>query len=109
MEDPCWAKVSPLARDLVRKLLNTDQKARLSAEQILGHNWFMGDGEVVSRARKVMGFEDVKESVQQEERDLVELKVERGKKRRENEDMEVDGSRTMRRKARDKRKTQQGI
>jgi hypothetical protein len=35
MTGPCWAKVSLQVKDLVTEMLNTNQKDRLSAEQIL--------------------------------------------------------------------------
>ena len=49
MRGLCWTKVSHLARDLVSKLLVIDQEKRLSAEQILSHQWFQGDTVVVDR------------------------------------------------------------
>eukprot|EP00092_Neocalanus_flemingeri_P027694 GFUD01030059.1.p1 GENE.GFUD01030059.1~~GFUD01030059.1.p1 ORF type:complete len:517 (+),score=176.52 GFUD01030059.1:90-1640(+) len=117
MDGACWEKVSPLARDLVIKLLDTDQENRLSAEQILGHQWFKGDMKVVSQSRKVMGMEDVKDndvdtdsglgSLQQGGSELGGQEVSKGDESKENEEMEVDGNRTIRRKARDRKRTQQ--
>jgi len=39
-DDPVWAKVSDLAKDLIRKLLTTDPDKRLSADEALKHEWF---------------------------------------------------------------------
>ena len=59
----CWVRVSPLARDLVNKLLEIDQEKRLTAEQILNHQWFQGDMVVVERAKEIMGLKGVIDSV----------------------------------------------
>ena len=37
---PPWLRVNSLAKDLVRKLLILDEKARLNVEQALEHGWF---------------------------------------------------------------------
>ena len=63
MRGLCWTKVSHLARDLVSKLLVIDQEKRLSAEQILSHQWFQGDTVVVDRALEIMGLNDIIDSV----------------------------------------------
>ncbi|CAN1250417.1 Calcium-dependent protein kinase 17 [Linum perenne] len=42
--DP-WPLISPQAKDLVRKMLNSDPKQRLSASQVLNHPWIKEDGE----------------------------------------------------------------
>ncbi|KAK4758172.1 hypothetical protein SAY87_019473 [Trapa incisa] len=42
--DP-WLSISPGAKDLVRKMLNTDPKQRLTAFQVLNHPWIKEDGE----------------------------------------------------------------
>ncbi|XP_022995040.1 calcium-dependent protein kinase 34-like [Cucurbita maxima] len=42
--DP-WPSVSPAAKDLVRKMLNSDPKQRLTAFQVLNHPWIKEDGE----------------------------------------------------------------
>ncbi|KAJ0020845.1 hypothetical protein Pint_30835 [Pistacia integerrima] len=42
--DP-WPSISPQAKDLVRKMLTTDPKQRLTAIQVLGHPWIKEDGE----------------------------------------------------------------
>ncbi|OWM73544.1 calcium-dependent protein kinase 34-like [Punica granatum] len=42
--DP-WPAISPAAKDLVRKMLNTDPKQRLTAFQVLNHPWIKEDGE----------------------------------------------------------------
>ncbi|KAL0418452.1 UNVERIFIED_CONTAM: Calcium-dependent protein kinase [Sesamum radiatum] len=42
--DP-WPSISPGAKDLVRKMLNSDPKQRLSAFQVLNHPWIKEDGE----------------------------------------------------------------
>ncbi|XP_074577317.1 calcium-dependent protein kinase 2-like [Curcuma longa] len=42
--DP-WPKISPGAKDLVRKMLNLDPKQRLTAFQVLDHPWIKEDGE----------------------------------------------------------------
>ncbi|KAF7815613.1 calcium-dependent protein kinase 17-like [Senna tora] len=42
--DP-WPSISPSAKDLVRKMLNSDPKARLTAYQVLNHPWIKEDGE----------------------------------------------------------------
>ncbi|KAK7300252.1 hypothetical protein RJT34_11093 [Clitoria ternatea] len=42
--DP-WPSISPAAKDLVRKMLNTDPKQRLTAYQVLNHPWIKEDGE----------------------------------------------------------------
>ena len=68
MTGPCWANVSPLAKDLVTKLLDINPVTRFSAEQVIGHEWFTQDREVVDKARVLMGIEvvtddsDVRES-----------------------------------------------
>lgn len=54
MTGPCWEKVSPTARSLVKQLLETDPSLRPSAQHVLTHPWLQG--EVVSRARGVMGL-----------------------------------------------------
>ena len=99
MAGSCWASVSHQAMDLVTKLLNTDQESRLSAGDILDHQWFVQDGEAVSRAREVMGLQI---PVYTEMDSGVKSCKQSGKK----EDMEVDVDRTQRRKARERRKTQ---
>ncbi|KAI3692670.1 hypothetical protein L6452_32491 [Arctium lappa] len=42
--DP-WPSISPQAKDLVRKMLNSDPKQRLTAYQVLSHPWIKEDGE----------------------------------------------------------------
>ncbi|XP_024996492.1 calcium-dependent protein kinase 17-like [Cynara cardunculus var. scolymus] len=42
--DP-WPSISPQAKDLVRKMLNSDPKQRLTAYQVLSHSWIKEDGE----------------------------------------------------------------
>ncbi|GAB2298774.1 Calcium-dependent protein kinase 17 [Dionaea muscipula] len=42
--DP-WPSISPQAKDLVRKMLNSDPKQRLTAYQVLNHPWIKEDGE----------------------------------------------------------------
>ncbi|KAL3718556.1 hypothetical protein ACJRO7_003650 [Eucalyptus globulus] len=42
--DP-WPSISPVAKDLVRKMLNSDPKQRLTAFQVLSHPWIKEDGE----------------------------------------------------------------
>ncbi|WCJ28843.1 Calcium-dependent protein kinase [Euphorbia peplus] len=42
--DP-WPAISPQAKDLVRKMLNSDPKQRLTAIQVLSHPWIKEDGE----------------------------------------------------------------
>ncbi|KAK6936926.1 Protein kinase domain [Dillenia turbinata] len=42
--DP-WPSISPAAKDLVRKMLNSDPKQRLTAAQVLSHPWIKEDGE----------------------------------------------------------------
>ncbi|CAI0548763.1 unnamed protein product [Linum tenue] len=42
--DP-WPSISPPAKDLVRKMLNSDPKQRLTASQVLNHPWIQVDGE----------------------------------------------------------------
>ncbi|KAI9114725.1 hypothetical protein K1719_014423 [Acacia pycnantha] len=42
--DP-WPSISSSAKDLIRKMLNTDPKQRLTAYQVLNHPWIKEDGE----------------------------------------------------------------
>ncbi|CAK8565323.1 unnamed protein product [Lathyrus sativus] len=42
--DP-WPSISPAAKDLVRKMLNSDPKQRLTAQEVLDHPWTKEDGE----------------------------------------------------------------
>ncbi|XP_057756923.1 calcium-dependent protein kinase 17-like [Arachis stenosperma] len=42
--DP-WPSISPSAKDLVRKMLNSDPKQRLTAYEVLNHPWVKEDGE----------------------------------------------------------------
>ncbi|WOK98574.1 calcium-dependent protein kinase 15 [Canna indica] len=42
--DP-WPSISPGAKDLVKKMLRTDPKERLTAAEILNHSWVREDGE----------------------------------------------------------------
>ncbi|GAB2211785.1 hypothetical protein Droror1_Dr00025120 [Drosera rotundifolia] len=42
--DP-WPAISPQAKDLVRKMLNSDPNQRLTAYQVLNHPWIKEDGE----------------------------------------------------------------
>ncbi|XP_050237207.1 calcium-dependent protein kinase 17-like [Mercurialis annua] len=42
--DP-WPQISPQAKDLVKKMLNSDPKQRLTAIQVLSHPWIKEDGE----------------------------------------------------------------
>ncbi|KAF5767819.1 putative protein kinase CAMK-CDPK family [Helianthus annuus] len=42
--DP-WPSISPPAKDLVKKMLNSDPKQRLTAHQVLSHPWVVEDGE----------------------------------------------------------------
>uniref|UniRef100_A0A453FRK3 non-specific serine/threonine protein kinase n=1 Tax=Aegilops tauschii subsp. strangulata TaxID=200361 RepID=A0A453FRK3_AEGTS len=42
--DP-WPRISPGAKDLVRKMLNSDPKKRISAYDVLNHPWIKEDGE----------------------------------------------------------------
>ncbi|CAL5427167.1 unnamed protein product [Camellia sinensis] len=42
--DP-WPSISPGAKDLMRKMLNSDPKQRLTAFQVLNHPWIKEDGE----------------------------------------------------------------
>ena len=51
-----WDAVSQDAKDLVAQLLVVDPGSRLSAKNILKHEWFSEDGETVTQARKVMGL-----------------------------------------------------
>jgi len=40
---PYWDDVSESAKDLIRKLLNTDSQSRLSSEEILDHPWLVSE------------------------------------------------------------------
>ncbi|KAL8170878.1 hypothetical protein V2J09_022682 [Rumex salicifolius] len=42
--DP-WPSISPQAKDLVRKMLKTDPKQRITAYDVLNHPWIKEDGE----------------------------------------------------------------
>ncbi|KAK9078750.1 hypothetical protein SSX86_002808 [Deinandra increscens subsp. villosa] len=42
--DP-WPSISPQAKDLVKKMLTSDPKQRLTAHQVLSHPWIKEDGE----------------------------------------------------------------
>uniref|UniRef100_A0A0D9V6X4 non-specific serine/threonine protein kinase n=1 Tax=Leersia perrieri TaxID=77586 RepID=A0A0D9V6X4_9ORYZ len=42
--DP-WPRISASAKDLVRKMLNSDPKKRISAYEVLNHPWIKEDGE----------------------------------------------------------------
>ncbi|WVY90685.1 hypothetical protein V8G54_036199 [Vigna mungo] len=42
--DP-WPSISPAAKDLVRKMLNSDPRQRLTAYEVLNHPWIKEDGE----------------------------------------------------------------
>ncbi|KAL2316882.1 hypothetical protein Fmac_030758 [Flemingia macrophylla] len=42
--DP-WPSISPQAKDLVRKMLNSDPRQRLTAYEVLNHPWIKEDGE----------------------------------------------------------------
>ncbi|KAJ1432084.1 Serine-threonine/tyrosine-protein kinase, catalytic domain [Sesbania bispinosa] len=42
--DP-WPSISPAAKDLVRRMLNSDPKQRLTAYEVLNHPWIKEDGE----------------------------------------------------------------
>ncbi|MED6122341.1 Calcium-dependent protein kinase 17 [Stylosanthes scabra] len=42
--DP-WPSISPAAKDLVRKMLTSDPKQRITAYQVLNHPWIKEDGE----------------------------------------------------------------
>ncbi|KAB2080600.1 hypothetical protein E1A91_A05G078400v1 [Gossypium mustelinum] len=42
--DP-WPSISPQAKELVKKMLNSDPKQRLTAVQVLSHPWIKEDGE----------------------------------------------------------------
>ncbi|KAI4305912.1 hypothetical protein L6164_029240 [Bauhinia variegata] len=46
--DP-WPSISPAAKDLVKKMLNSDPKQRLTAYQVLNHPWIKEDGEAPDR------------------------------------------------------------
>ncbi|XP_061353990.1 calcium-dependent protein kinase 2-like [Gastrolobium bilobum] len=46
--DP-WPSISPAAKDLVRKMLNSDPKQRLTAYEVLNHPWIKEDGEAPDR------------------------------------------------------------
>lgn len=46
--DPYWTNISPLAKDLVSKLLIVDPNKRLNADQILAHPWMHEDGSKLS-------------------------------------------------------------
>merc|ERR1711959_777976 len=41
--DP-WPKITPEAKDLIRKMLNMDSTARITASQALAHDWIRKDG-----------------------------------------------------------------
>ncbi|KAE8731604.1 Calcium-dependent protein kinase 17 [Hibiscus syriacus] len=40
-----WPAISPQAKELVKKMLNSDPKQRLTAVQVLSHPWIKEDGE----------------------------------------------------------------
>ncbi|RDX70058.1 Calcium-dependent protein kinase 17, partial [Mucuna pruriens] len=40
-----WPSISPAAKDLVKKMLNSDAKQRLTAFEVLNHPWIMEGGE----------------------------------------------------------------
>lgn len=40
---PYWDQISDLAKDLVRKILVTDPKKRLTAQQMLEDPWIVGE------------------------------------------------------------------
>ncbi|CAO1944689.1 unnamed protein product [Urochloa humidicola] len=42
--DP-WPRISPIAKDLVKKMLTTDPRKRISAYDVLNHPWIKEDGE----------------------------------------------------------------
>lgn len=46
--EPYWTNISPLAKDLVSKLLVIDPKKRLTCEEILRHPWMLEDGSNMS-------------------------------------------------------------
>jgi len=109
MTGSCWSNVTPVAKDLVRKLLDTNPVTRLSAEQVIKHEWFTSDMEVVTRAREVMGLEAVVDNFVLGESFKVGTNANklRGEKRKFDVDKEgEDGARTIRRKARERRKTE---
>ncbi|PWZ09093.1 hypothetical protein Zm00014a_014104 [Zea mays] len=58
--DP-WPRVSDNAKDLVRGMLNPDQKRRLTAHQVLGHPWLQN----IKKAPNVNLGETVKARLQQ--------------------------------------------
>merc|ERR1711959_691876 len=39
-----WPKITPEAKDLIRKMLNMDSTARITASQALAHDWIRKDG-----------------------------------------------------------------
>eukprot|EP01038_Epipyxis_sp_PR26KG_P009554 gene9554-12867_t len=41
---PCWSNVSEEVKDLIKHLLVVDPSKRLTAEQVIGHRWFVMDG-----------------------------------------------------------------
>ena len=51
-----WDAVSQDAKDLVAQLLVVDPGLRVSAKDILKHEWFSKDEVTVTQARKVMGL-----------------------------------------------------
>ena len=59
MTGDSWDRVTPQARDLVRRLLVVEPEQRMSAAQILQHPWFAEDITTCSRARnKMFGTKD---------------------------------------------------
>ena len=108
MAGPCWANVSTVAKDLVRRLLDINPVTRFSAQQVIEHECFTEDMMVVNRARKMMGLEIVMDNsdVGESSKQLGTKKL-RGEKRKLDVDTEGgDGARTIRMKAREKRKTE---
>jgi len=54
MDGKEWVNISKAAKHLVKKLLQVDPDARLSASQILDHPWFVEDEGSVNCARRIM-------------------------------------------------------
>jgi serine/threonine protein kinase len=49
---PCWNTISDSAKDLVTKLLQKDQKNRISLEEALAHKWFSSVRRVAHQTSK---------------------------------------------------------
>ncbi|KAL8445112.1 hypothetical protein Emag_005178 [Eimeria magna] len=62
-EGPVWRAISSSAKDLIRRMLDPDPRARITVEEALQHMWIKNPTAVINEANKTDPFDHINPSV----------------------------------------------